>query len=55
VANVNSILNPRLSGEDAADQARVDRRMREADGTPDKRKLGANATLAVSLASARAA
>lgn len=54
VANVNSVLHRVLSGEDAADQAGVDRQMREAGGTPDKRNLGANAVLAVSRASAAA-
>ena len=44
-----------VAGMDAADQAGVDRRMIELDATPDKRRLGANAILAVSFATARAA
>jgi enolase len=44
-----------LKGADPFDQAAVDRRMRELDGTPNKARLGANAILAVSLAVAKAA
>jgi enolase len=55
VKNVNEIIGPRLEGLDAADQIAVDAEMMEADGTPNKSKLGANAILAVSLAVARAA
>ncbi len=44
-----------VRGLDATDQALVDRRMIEADGTPDKTNLGANATIAVSMAAAHAA
>lgn len=44
-----------LAGLDAADQAAVDARLVELDGTPEKRRLGANATLAVSMAAAHAA
>jgi enolase len=44
-----------LQGFDALDQAEVDRALIELDGTPNKSKLGANALLAVSLATARAA
>ncbi|MFN0178085.1 MAG: phosphopyruvate hydratase [Gemmatimonadales bacterium] len=55
VKNVNEIIGPRLEGLDAADQIAVDAEMMEADGTPNKGKLGANAILAVSLAVARAA
>ena len=55
VKNVNEVLGPRLEGLDAADQIGVDAEMMEADGTPNKGKLGANAILSVSLAVARAA
>ncbi len=55
VRNVNEVLGPRLEGMAAADQIAVDAEMMDADGTPSKGKLGANAILAVSLAVARAA
>jgi enolase len=55
VANVNSIIAGAIEGRDAREQAEIDRIMLDLDGTPNKRKLGANAILAVSLASARAA
>jgi len=55
VANVQKVLAPSLLGRDAADQAGIDRKMIELDGTPNKGKLGANAILGVSLAVAKAA
>ena len=55
VANVNGPIAHALAGADAADQAAVDRRMLEADGTADKRRLGGNATIAVSMAVLHAA
>jgi len=55
VDNVNSKLAPALVGMEVTDQRRIDQRMLELDGTPNKSKLGANAILAVSLAVARAA
>ena len=55
VKNVNEVIAPELIGMDVTDQVRIDRRMLELDGTPTKSKLGANALLAVSLASAKAA
>jgi enolase len=55
VSNVNEVLSPRLEGLEASDQAAIDRRMVEIDGTPDKSRLGANALLGVSCAVARAA
>jgi enolase len=55
VANVNEILANELVGMDALDQIAVDNRMIEIDGTPNKKKLGANAILGVSLAVAHAA
>lgn len=55
VANIHEMIAPEIAGMDAADQAAVDGAMLELDGTPNKAKLGANAILAVSLASARAA
>jgi len=55
VRHVNEVIAPRLRGRDASDQEAIDRRMLELDGTDNKRKLGANATLGVSLAVAKAA
>lgn len=55
VKNVNEVIGPRLEGFDALDQMSVDAEMLEADGTPNKSNLGANAILAVSMAVARAA
>jgi len=55
VANVQQVLAPKLLGMDAANQAAIDRAMIALDGTPNKRKLGANAILGVSLAVAKAA
>lgn len=55
VAAVNERIAPELIGYDALDQAGVDRAMLQLDGTPNKANLGANAILAVSLATARAA
>ena len=55
VGNVNKIINDALEGMDASDVYAVDKAMIDADGTKDKSKLGANAILAVSIASARAA
>ncbi len=55
VRNVNEVLGPRLEGMAAADQIAVDAEMMDADGTPTKSKLGANAILSISLAVARAA
>ena len=54
VSNVSRVLAPRLRGKDAKDQEGIDRLMIELDGTPDKRKLGANAILGISLAVAKA-
>ncbi len=55
VAHINGEIAGAVTGMDATDQRSVDRRMIEADGTPNKSKLGANAILAVSMAAARAA
>ncbi len=55
VRNVNEIIAPALEGFDALDQFEVDQALLELDGTKTKSKLGANALLAVSLATARAA
>ena len=55
VENVNSVIAAELEGFDALDQITLDRRMIEVDGTENKSKLGANAILSVSLATARAA
>jgi len=55
VENVNNKLADELCGMDALDQTALDRRMIELDGTENKKNLGANAILGVSLAAARAA
>jgi len=55
VSNIENEIGPALAGMDPADQAALDHRMIELDGTPNKTRLGANAMLAVSLAAARAA
>jgi enolase len=55
VGHVMDVLAPELVGMDASRQAELDARMLELDGTPNKSRLGANAILAVSLASAHAA
>ena len=55
VENINTIINNALVGKDASDIYAVDNAMIEADGTKDKSNLGANAILAVSIASAQAA
>ena len=55
VANVNEKIAPKVLGLNVFDQAAVDKAMLDLDGTPFKSNLGANATLAVSLATARAA
>ena len=54
VANANGEIRSALLGRDARDQAGLDRRLIELDGTDTKSRLGANATLAVSLATAHA-
>jgi enolase len=55
VENVNKIIAPEIIGMDADDQVGIDKVLLELDGTPFKKKLGANALLGVSLAAARAA
>ena len=55
VENVNSKIAPALSGMDAVDQAAIDAVMRELDGTKNKKEIGANAILGVSMAIAKAA
>ncbi len=55
VENVNDVIAEELYGVDVTDQKAIDSLMIEMDGTPNKAKLGANAILAVSLASAKAA
>ena len=55
VENINTVINDALKGVDASDIYAVDAAMIAADGTKDKSNLGANAILAVSIASARAA
>lgn len=55
VENVNTIVAPALAGMNVYDQAKIDKMLIELDGTENKGKLGANATLGVSLAVAKAA
>ena len=55
VANVNGEIAAALKGMDVLDQVQIDRTMIRLDGTPNKSRLGANAILGVSLASAKAA
>ena len=55
VHHVNTILGPAVVGLSVLDQERIDQKMIELDGTPNKSKLGANAILGVSLAAAHAA
>ena len=55
VENVNSKIAPELSGMEASDQATIDRRMIELDGTENKSELGANSILGVSMAVCKAA
>ena len=55
VGHTNAEIAKAVTGMDASDQRALDRRMVEADGTPNKSKFGANAILAVSMAAARAA
>lgn len=55
IENVNEVIAPEIVGYDALDQLGIDQLMIELDGTPNKSKLGANAILGVSIATARAA
>jgi len=55
VQNIEETIAPALTGMIATDQVEIDRTLIELDGTPNKEKLGANAILAVSMATARAA
>ncbi len=54
VSNVNDIIGPKLKGLKSTQQKQIDEVMLELDGTAEKKKLGANAILAVSMAAARA-
>jgi enolase len=55
VSSVNEKIGPALMGSDAIDQTAIDKLMRDLDGTPNKKSLGANAILGTSLATAHAA
>lgn len=55
VGKIIEIISPKLVGQEVSDQEGIDKEMIKLDGTEDKRSLGANAILAVSLACARAA
>lgn len=55
VDNVNKVIGPRLVGKDAGEQRKLDQMLLELDGTANKKRLGANALIATSLAIAKAA
>ena len=55
VGNINGELASKIIGMDAFDQEKIDQLMIDIDGTPNKKNLGANSILAVSMATARAA
>lgn len=55
VDNVNRVIAPRLTGKDAGNQQQLDQLLLELDGTANKKRLGANAMIATSLALAKAA
>ncbi|MEE9552168.1 MAG: phosphopyruvate hydratase, partial [Gammaproteobacteria bacterium] len=55
INNIEKKISPEITGKDVTDQAGIDRLMIELDGTPNKENLGANAMLAVSMATAHAA
>jgi enolase len=55
VSHVNDLIAHELKGKDVLDQAAIDKKLIDLDGTPNKSNLGANATLSVSMACARAA
>ncbi len=55
IANIHEQIQPALTGKEVTDQALVDQTMIDLDGTPNKENLGANAILAVSMATAHAA
>lgn len=55
VNNVNSVLGPAVKGFDVSDQEKIDKTMIDLDGTKNKSKYGANAILAVSICTAKAA
>lgn len=55
IAHVEQVIAPDLVGMNAADQTAIDDKLLELDGTPNKKHLGANAILSVSLGAARAA
>lgn len=55
VENVNSLIAPEIAGMDSFDQQAIDEVLISLDGTPDKSRLGANAVLGVSMATAKAA
>lgn len=55
VSNVNSMIAEAIVGRDSSNQSRIDRTLVDLDGTPNKRRLGANAILSVSMAACRVA
>ncbi len=55
VANIDGVIGPALAGRSTFDQSAIDQAMLDVDGTPAKSRVGANAILAVSMATARAA
>lgn len=55
ITNIDKLISPLLVGTESSDQRQIDKKMITIDGTPNKEKLGANATLSVSIAVAKAA
>ncbi len=55
VDNINAVIAPKLTGMEGTNQRAIDEAMIKLDGTPEKKRLGANAILAVSIAAAKAA
>ena len=55
VSNVNDVIAPKIVGWDALSQSQIDKQLIELDGTPSKKRLGANSILSVSMAIANAA
>lgn len=55
VSNINDVIKPKLLGQEASEQSKIDQLMLDLDGTENKENLGANSILAVSLAVAKAA
>ncbi len=55
IENINKKIEPKLKGQDSSDQSKIDKILLDLDGSENKKNLGANATLAVSLANSKSA